>query len=232
MNSSTKNQLRFPDILASSVHDMKNSLSLIISDLEQFVAESGDCECAATSKYPKLEYEAKRLNNQLIQLLVLYKFDHHQYLLDINEQEVDPFLMEIKENYAQLLATKNIEIEVECDPDLVGYFDQDLISGVISNIVNNCFRYAKSKLKISAHDENANIVIRVEDDGQGYPPSMITNNLNLDKTGINLNAGGTGLGLYFAMLVAQAHQNHDQQGHIEIYNGGSLGGGVFSIHLP
>ena len=42
----------------------------------------------------------------------------------------------------------------------------------------------------------------------------------------------TGLGLYFAQLIANAHERNDKKGFIELKNNGHLGGGVFSLTLP
>jgi hypothetical protein len=52
------------------------------------------------------------------------------------------------------------------------------------------------------------------------------------KRTIDINTGSTGLGLYFSMLVAKSHTNKDREGYISIVNGGSLGGGVFTIYIP
>ena len=49
---------------------------------------------------------------------------------------------------------------------------------------------------------------------------------------LNFHSGNTGLGLYFADVVAQLHQNKDRFGRIEISNAGINNGGKFAIYLP
>jgi hypothetical protein len=60
---------------------------------------------------------------------------------------------------------------------------------------------------------------------------MLENNEN-SMTNFNLTAGRTGLGLFFAHLIAKAHQNQGKTGRIELSNGGRYGGGVFKLYLP
>ncbi|MCB1831774.1 MAG: sensor histidine kinase, partial [Gammaproteobacteria bacterium] len=61
--------MHFADILASLIHDMKNSLWLVINTLEAITAEP--LPGAETDKVFTLQQEAKRLNTNLIELLTL-----------------------------------------------------------------------------------------------------------------------------------------------------------------
>jgi hypothetical protein len=49
---------------------------------------------------------------------------------------------------------------------------------------------------------------------------------------LSLAAGRTGLGLFFAHLIANAHRNQQRRGFIELSNGGEFGGAVFRLTLP
>ena len=48
----------------------------------------------------------------------------------------------------------------------------------------------------------------------------------------NISTGRTGLGLFFARIIAEAHTNDDKKGSIHLANGGVLGGSVFTLKLP
>ena len=48
----------------------------------------------------------------------------------------------------------------------------------------------------------------------------------------NIEKGRTGLGLFFARLIANAHTKHNVTGKISLENGGKLGGSVFTLILP
>jgi hypothetical protein len=55
--------MQFSDILASIIHDMKNSLGMVINTLDEFASENNFQE---NSKLATLQHESKRLNNNLI----------------------------------------------------------------------------------------------------------------------------------------------------------------------
>ena len=52
------------------------------------------------------------------------------------------------------------------------------------------------------------------------------------KRGISFETGSTGLGLYFADIVARLHQAGDATGCIRLSNDSRLGGGCFTLELP
>jgi signal transduction histidine kinase len=101
----------------------------------------------------------------------------------------------------------------------------------LANSINNAIRYARHALLISAHDEGGQLVLSINDDGDGYPAQMIERQADYLQ-GINQSSGSTGLGLYFAARIAELHQRNGVHGRTAISNGGPLGGGLFSLYLP
>ncbi len=225
------NSMDFNTILASLVHDMKNSLGMLLNTLDELI---GDCElrgCTTSDLFPKIQYEAKRVNNNLIQLLTIYKIGESQYPLNISHNSVFDFIEEQSLLNKPLLDFKNIDIEIDCAEDLFWAFDRDLVAGVLNNVLNNSFRYAKDKIKISAIRKDGFLIISLEDNGSGYPESMLTSDLDSGK-GTSFQTGSTGLGLYFSSTVAKMHKNKGNEGSVCISNGCSYGGGCFTIKLP
>lgn len=224
----------FSDILASTLHDTKNSLGILFNNLEDIISNCREKECPSYVEFYKLQYEIKRLNNSLIRLLTLYKADKSQLAFNIDYNSLTEVLENVVIQHELLLKSRGIRMETNCDPSLFWAFDSNLIMGVLDNIINNAFRYARTMVKISSFAEDGYLVICIEDDGKGYPPSMIFNEKRNPefKKDIDFQTGNTGLGLYFSVMVASIHKNKEKNGFISIANGGSLGGGVFSIHLP
>lgn len=223
-------QMDFATVLANSVHDMKNSLSMLLSTLDEV---NGECaaHCPSSMKLTQLMYEGQRVNAHLIQLLSIYKIQNHQHALNVEEHYLQDFLQEAVYAHEPLLIPRGISIEAACDANLKGYFDRELVAGVINNVVNNAYKYSKDKIRLSARAHDGFIEIAVEDNGRGYPPSMLCRNSN-EGTPINFRTGSTGLGLYFSSLVAQLHKNKNRCGYISCSNEGIDGGGKFSICVP
>ncbi len=228
--SEPEDNLDFSMVLASAVHDMKNSLSMLLSAIasleSRYPAETDE----DNRQLAVLQYESSRLNSALVQLLGLYKLDHQQLPVNINYLDVEDFISDQVAQYEPLVKSKGIEIELEIEDELDGCFDQDLIASVFNNVLGNAIRYTKSLIQISAYFDNG-LVIDIADDGMGYPENMIEQQQNFIKS-IDYSTGSTGLGLYFASKIAELHKKNDQCGSIELLNGGELGGGVFRLRLP
>jgi two-component system, OmpR family, sensor histidine kinase SenX3 len=227
-------KIDFLDILASTLHDMKNSLGMLFNTLEEVIEQCKERDCSLSGGFYTLHYEIKRLNNSMIRLLSLYKAERSQFMINIDYYPVDEFIEDIVLQNEHVLSSNGIEIETDCAEGFFWAFDRSLISGVLDNVLNNAFRYAKDKVRISANSEGGYLLLKIEDNGSGYPECMLID----DKEGssykrtINFDTGSTGLGLYFSMLVAKSHTNKDREGYISILNGGALGGGAFTIYIP
>lgn len=228
------NKMNFSDILASTLHDTKNSLGLLFNNLEEIIARCQEQNCGRHDEFYMLQYEIQRLNHSLIRLLSLYKAEKSQLAVNIDYHTISDVLEEVAAQHTILLGSRGIKLVTECEEGLFWAFDRNLVEGVLNNVINNAFRYTKDTVKISGAAENGFLVLRVEDNGQGYPPAMLINEKKLPefKQEIDFKTGSTGLGLYFSMMVADMHVNQDKKGFISIVNGGSMGGGVFHIYIP
>ena len=122
-------------------------------------------------------------------------------------------------------------LEVSQSADLVWYLDADLIGILLNDVLINAMRYSKKNILLSVYTEHKHLVFKVEDDGPGYPQSMLeAQSIHMQQC--DIGEGRTGLGLYFARLIAKAHTKGETEGKIYLENGGSLGGSVFILTLP
>lgn len=234
MSDIVSRECNTPDMttfLASSVHDMKNSVSLLISGLEKTLAATTPETLATYDELSHMAYEAKRINHNLVQLLTLYKFDQQLYPFDAQYIALADFLPAVAEQVSGFLQSQGIEFELNAPPDLYWPFDEDLITGVIGNALSNALRYARGRIRLSADTVGDFLEIRIEDDGKGFAPEIIDQALAVQR-GISFETGSTGLGLYFSAKVAAFHRNQGRCGEIKLENGGSFGGGCFVVRLP
>lgn len=226
---SENDSISFSTILASTIHDVKNSLGVVLNSLDELIRTAGDS--LPGEKLGKLQYEAKRVNNNLVQLLALYKMENMGLKANIDEYPVRDFLEEISLSEKAVLESRNIKLDYRCADDVVWYFDRDLVGGVVKNAINNAMRYTKDAVLITAEESDGYLVLRVNDNGPGFPEGMLAGG-ERQGHGVNFSSGNTGLGLYFTSKVAEMHKNKDRKGRIELANGHQLGGGCFSIKLP
>lgn len=226
--------LEFSDVLACSFHDIKNSLELLSITLESLSESIPD--------YPKkkdhvtcVQYEVLRISNTLTYMLTIYKMENQQFTLDLNHNSVFELIEETYYKYLFFTQNRGITMEIACPEELMWYFDKNLVSIILDEIINNTCRYTHSKLLVSASADDDYMTLTVEDDGQGYPDVLVQifcqPTPELDT--IQLKGYRTGLGMYFAKTVVESHTNKTgNTGYIELSNEGSLGGGRFSLVLP
>ncbi|XOV77846.1 MAG: sensor histidine kinase [Aestuariibacter sp.] len=209
---------------------MKNSLSLLIQTIEELEKQLYDSGIG-TDKAATIHYQAARLNTGLMQLLSLYRVQLDHLPLNIDEHYMEDVIDELLATNHNHISTRNIEVIVNQSPDLLWYFDVDLISVVLNDMLVNATRYGKKKLLINVWEDDNLLHFSVEDDGPGFPQAM-RNMTDKNLADLDLSAGRTGLGLFFARLIAEAHQVSGNKGKIRLENGGKLGGGVFTLILP
>lgn len=222
----------FLDILASTLHDTKNSLGMISNTLAEIIEQQqGD---SLSREFSVVQYEIKRLNHNQMRLLALYKAEKSQFAINSDYHSVSECIEDVVLQNEPIFSAKSIESEMDCSEILFWAFDRGLISGILDSVLNNVFRYTKDKVRVSAHVEDKYLVLQVEDNGPGYPESMLMNGREgtLQKKTIDFKTGSMGLGLYFAQLVAKSHKDKGREGYIAIGNGGALGGGVFTLYIP
>lgn len=227
------NEFGFTDFMASTVHDMKNSLMMQVHSLETIAQQcqhKGDSETA--QNLGSIIFEATRMNAHLIQLLGLYKFDKSAYPLDINEQNIADILNQAVLQDKSSLQFKGIAVDIDCDPDLQWYVDRDLLTGILINALNNAYRYTVDKIHIAAKISAGLLEVRVEDNGPGYPAHMLDATQVGGVQGVHFSSGSTGLGFHFASRAAGLHKNGALRGSLAIENGGRWGGGCFLVRLP
>jgi signal transduction histidine kinase len=234
-NNDPETSIDFSMLLASSVHDIKNSLGMLLTSLDDVIHIESDDNPQQRKNYSTLRGEASRINNALIYLLGLYRLDNNQLSLNIAEVYVADFIEEQIASQQLLFDINNITITVDCDPDLTGFFDEHLVSGIINNILVNCAKYTHNAIRIEAKHTNGFLTINIIDDGNGYPQSIIDNLNNKDRS-IDFKSGSTNLGLFFSQKIAAIHQCKDKNGSIQLSNieatSDHPAGGCFTLQLP
>jgi len=234
MNSSKQvtSTIDFSSVLAAAVHDMKNSLFLLIQSIETLSDTLSPQDVKAREQVASVHYEASRLNTNLVQILSLYRAELESLPITVDESFIRDLVEDVIGSNALYVSQKNIDIKITIDDDLNWYLDSELIYLLLNDVIINAMRYGTSKIQVSAHIDNSDfLTIKIEDDGRGYPQSMLTKS-HEELCDFELSQGRTGLGLFFAKLIANAHSQGEKVGAISLSNGGSFGGSVFEVKIP
>ena len=208
---------RLLDVLASGVHDTKNQL---------FYAESQIAEAEAKHGLDLSEarYAIETAAARLSRTLTAYHLLRNDAQLAVAPVLVSDLCDEVVLDQRKHLAHAGIELVLACGVRDEWPLDRDLITDVLNNAVQNAGRHARSRVRLSAWNEDDTLFFRVEDDGPGYADPE----------------HGRSTGLIVAERVASLHERRGRYGSMHLGNGGDLGnsagdelgGAVFELRLP
>src|SRR5574343_919383 len=139
MKTAVKENELFPVILGSTVHDIKNSLGTLLGLIQQLSCKQAPDQA---DDIRQLEFEANRINQSLMQLLVMYKIDSHKFGLMEDEYAALDLLNEAKAQQDRLSQLQDVEISIDCRDDLLCYCDYQQVSNALGTILNNAQRYS------------------------------------------------------------------------------------------
>jgi len=224
--------------LASTVHDMKNSISVLSGTLENLLAapQAGERESAQYGEMAQMLYQTRRLNDNLIQLLALYKeVGKPGYPFDPMPRSVRELVEQAASQARILLQSRGVTLDLDFPQHAIWTLDEDLIIGVLVHAINNAIRYTRDRILLSVKIDGDYLELRVEDNGGGFPQSILDAGVSAmasQRKSMNFISNSSGLGLYFSSEVAKMHRHRQRSGAIALANGGTLGGGCFVLRLP
>ena len=167
----------------------------------------------------------------MLQLLSLYRLERNQLPVQIDEHYLSDVVEEVLLKNQYFSQQSKICISVEQQDNLRWFFDYDLVINLLNDAVANALRYCKQQVLVSVRSDDNELLIEVHDDGKGFPDFMLQHD-NIDMNSPDLANNHTGLGIFFAKLIANAHNNKGRSGKVTLCNGGRFGGGVFLLALP
>lgn len=124
---------------------------------------------------------------------------------------------------------KQIQLHLDCDPQLKAVFDKKWTAEAVGNILDNAVKYTRDggKIVITADITDFFVRIRVGDTGKGIPEEHYTEIFKRFYREEDVQREeGLGIGLFLAQEIVRR-----QKGYIDVKS--QVGqGSVFSIYLP
>ena len=211
------------DFYAALIHELKNNLGVLSMTLERLPLQGeAEHDAAVVTARQLCEGVVDRLH----QALLIYKAADRQIRPALDAYSPHDLVHQIKARASALARGRvRIEVAVAGDIPVLWFFDRDLIEMALINAVHNALAYARSVIRVEAELEAGCLALSVRDDSPGYPEHILASL----PDGRAYPATGTGLGLQFARLIAQSHDNQGRSGELRLYNDS---GAVFRLLLP
>ena len=148
--------------------------------------------------------------------------------------EMAPFdLSKVVEDEAKDLSItadkKGLKLNFESDPLCMTNGDQEKIRQVVINLIDNSIKYTKEgSVNVSVRKKDNKVIFSVKDTGMGM--TQETKDSLFQKfargDGARMNTTGTGLGLYLAKQIVEAHK-----GRVWVESEGVGKGSTFFVEL-
>ena len=208
----------YRNALANLAHRLKTPLAVINSALEGGLPEE--------RLKDEVRIQARRMSNMVsYQLSVASRSGRSTFT---KPQEIEPVAMELVQSLEKLHHQKKALCEFEIEPHITYPMNKGDLQEMLGNLLENAFKWCNKRVLLTVQSNVASqeVVISVEDDGQGVPESRIG---DIIKRGVRADerVQGHGIGLAIVDDILQSYG-----GTLSIDRSDELGGARFVIVLP
>ena len=208
----TISQIR-EDFSYAMIHDMKTPLSTIM--MVQDMLESGrlDNRPEIKNKYMSIaKSETDHLFALTNKILTISKLENHKLEMNKTEVELTPIIEKLTEKFkAKAQKPVNFIISLQAK---TAYADNDYVSEVLSNLIDNAIKYSKESVEIHITTEESEryTILKVRDNGLGISEAdqkvifQKYERAAAARRSRRNGASGFGLGLNFVDQVIKAHE--------------------------
>lgn len=193
--------------LANVSHELRTPISYMKNFSEAF--EEGVID---EEQYVKtVKKEADRLGRLVHDLLDLAQLEGESYPMNETILPFAQFIDDLIDRYKIEAKKKNITIIKELDDEVIVFGDEDRLTQVFNNIMENSLKYTSvdGKIIVKLAKDKHFTELSIEDNGEGIPaediPKITDRFYRVDKSRAR-KEGGTGLGLAIVQQIVKNHR--------------------------
>lgn len=221
------------DFVANVSHELKTPISMLQGYSEAILDEVAETEEERMELVKIIYDESVRMGRLVRELLDLARMEAGHFELNRDDIHLNLLLQKVYRKFAAVAKEKGIELQIKplTGQDLV-YLDADRMEQVLTNLIDNAFRYTPQggKITISSEKREGVLHLKVTDTGSGIHeediPFLFERFYKGDKARTRGASGGTGLGLAIVKNIIEAHGG-------KIYVQSKVGEGTsFHMQIP
>ena len=212
------------------VHDLKNPLSAIQMGLE-LLGERDDNTPTSQAQIQRLRDTSHAMGRMIQNILDIGRAEEVGLELRKTRFSLRAWIPQLLQEVEAQARHRNQKVAWECPVDLEVEADREFLRRLLLNLLDNALKFSPSgsRTEIEARATQESVRLEVRDQGPGIPEPMreqvFGKFIRLDGTEGNA-LSGSGLGLAFCQLVAEAHG-----GRIWV-EGNTPEGSVFVLEIP
>ncbi|HVQ36394.1 MAG TPA: hybrid sensor histidine kinase/response regulator [Pyrinomonadaceae bacterium] len=199
------------EFLGIAAHDLRSPLGSIRSMAELLLDEKDQMERAEAREFlGMIQSTSNQMLTLVNDLLDISRIEAGKIELKLETVELRPYLAEI-EKYNQMLGRrKRIQLEVNCEEDVVeGRFDPERIRQVLNNLLGNAFKFSPPETTVTlAVRFGGDLEFSVTDQGLGIRSEelpLLFGAFHRTSTRPTGDEQSSGLGLSICKQIVEAH---------------------------
>lgn len=219
------------ELLAVVSHDLKNPLSIIHLQAHHLLLRLADGDDPRTHELrqavARIGRSTTRMKALIDDLADLSRIESKNLSLERRPLETRDLLEEAISDAQPLADAKHISLVTDwVDPPGVDA-DPHRLSQVLSNLLGNAIKFTEDggTITLAAHTSDRALSVSVADTGHGIPQEDLAHVFERYWRPKHAKAEGTGLGLYIARAIVEAHGGR-------IWAESSAGGATITFTLP
>ena len=180
---------------AAFSHDLRNPITVLkgsVKLLRQGIQDEQTID--------RLESNTLRIEQYVEAMSSVQKLE--QLSVKPKEIRLSVLQSELQETARMLALSKKVSVLVPSGGTVC--IDHGLFLTVAENLIGNAARFAEKAISIQITLQNDSLVLKVEDDGAGYPLSLVQNGPNPFET-TSSNSSHFGMGLYSSRILCEKH---------------------------
>lgn len=196
------------DFINNITHEFKTPITTIATALEGMSNFNPTNDIEKNKKYISIsKNQLTKLESMVEKILETATLPTEELTLSYEEIDLNFFLKTIAEKY-KTITTKEISFNAY-EKQLYISGDSFYLDNVFSNLIDNAIKYGGNTITIKCIKEHNNIIIDVEDNGNGIPKTeekTIFEKFYRIPTGNLHDVKGYGIGLYYSKEIIHKHK--------------------------
>lgn len=197
------------DMVHTVSHDLRSPLTAILGYVE-LIERVGPVNQLQKTFIARIQSSASNITALINDLLDLEQIEAG-YQVGKEIVSLEPLLQSLVGSFISIVEAKQLTLKLELEPGLPNLLGNAVrLQQLFSNLVDNALKYTPpgGYVKISAHSQVGQLIIRVVDNGVGIPSSehALVFNKFYRATNVPKDVPGTGLGLAIVKSIVEHHQ--------------------------
>ena len=198
------------DFVANVSHELRTPLTSISGYVETLLDDTLEIPAHAREFLAIILKNATRMNRLTEDLLALASVESGDYKVKRRPVSASALVQDAIESLAGMVLDSDVTLESAGAPDAVVLADEDALTQVFGNLVENAMKYGKAgkRVLVGARELEDCVEFSVQDFGPGIASEHLSRIFErfyrVDKAR-SRESGGTGLGLAIAKHIVLAH---------------------------